>query len=74
LVKKEIQTIFDDINFESSFGCGNWQVNYKKLHNDILSGGKQANKQLIVVSVESGLADRLSKWIDYWFIFLCTNR
>jgi hypothetical protein len=73
LESEAIQTVFDDINLESNFGCGNWQENYKKLHDDIMNG-KQATKQLIVVSVEAGLADRLTGLITGFYFSVLTGR
>ena len=68
---KDIYT--NPINKRSNDVCGTWQQAYTDLHNDIL-GKKSEWRVLVSVSVEAGLADRISGIISEFFIALLSNR
>eukprot|EP00953_Heterococcus_sp_UTEX-ZZ885_P001997 1589-Heterococcus_DN1.PRE.4 len=54
-------------------GCGSWQESYMKLHQRILAG-EQEPRFLVSVSVEGGLADRITGIITEFYFALLTNR
>ncbi len=68
-----IESIFDPPYVTERFGCGHWQEKYTNLHKQILSG-KRLNKQLIFMSPEAGLADRLSGLITAFYFALLSGR
>jgi hypothetical protein len=53
--------------------CGNWMANYSKLHADILAG-KAPQRFAIMMSNQSGLADRLSSTITVFLYAVLTGR
>ncbi len=58
----------------SSFdGCGTWQESYINLHRSILNGSSPP-RYLVSVSVEAGLADRLTGTLTEFYFALLTNR
>eukprot|EP01001_Neometanema_parovale_P005940 NODE_2335_length_1445_cov_220.610439_g2218_i0.p1 GENE.NODE_2335_length_1445_cov_220.610439_g2218_i0~~NODE_2335_length_1445_cov_220.610439_g2218_i0.p1 ORF type:complete len:451 (+),score=52.96 NODE_2335_length_1445_cov_220.610439_g2218_i0:56-1354(+) len=54
-------------------GCGTWQEDYIALHRGILSGTRPP-RYLVSISVEAGLADRLTGITTEFLIALLTNR
>jgi Xyloglucan fucosyltransferase len=54
-------------------GCGNWQEDYMRLHQQMLAG-ERPPRYLVSIAVEAGLADRVIGIISEFYFALLTGR